>query len=42
MKKLFFWIILAAIIGGTCHAQNVIDPELQSILDQKTNDNGMF
>ena len=38
MKKLFFWIILAAIIGGTCHAQNVIDPELQSILDQKTND----
>ena len=38
MRKLIFCFILILFTVGTNRAQNVIDPELQSIMDQKTNE----
>ena len=38
MRKLFFCLILILFTVGKIHAQNVIDPELQSFIDQNTNE----
>ena len=38
MRKLFLCLIIALITGISTHAQNVIDPELQTILNQKNDE----
>ena len=38
MRKLFLCLIIALITGVSTHAQNVIDPELQTILNQKNDE----
>ena len=38
MRKLFLCLIIALVTSITTNAQNVIDPELQSILNQKDNE----
>ena len=38
MRKLFLCLIIALVASGIACAQNIIDPELQSVLDQKSNE----
>ncbi|WP_407453633.1 hypothetical protein, partial [Methanobrevibacter sp.] len=38
MRKLFLSLIIALITGASALAQNVIDPELQTILNQKNDE----
>ena len=38
MRKLFLCLIIALITGVSTLAQNVIDPELQTILNQKNDE----
>ena len=38
MRKLFLCLVIVLIVSGICNAQNVIEPELQAIINQKNND----